>query len=269
MISTEAFQSHHVPEAARLFAAQYARLRNDNELLPAQFAEAAVLEPRLLGILREHPGVVALEGDCVVGYLVGFTGIPQFKGLANGGYVPVWGLGLAESQEVETVFPALYAELSAEWMRHNCPSMAVSYLLPGGALQKTLFGLGFGQLLYDGMRSLSRIALLADGDIEVREAEEGDLAELAALERGLAGTCAAHRSSCTSMKRVQKPCRRNSWVKVWAPSSPAKTAGPSQPYTADSIWGRAAICSMWQGRWASTSRLRTRRPGSGAWRRVY
>ena len=83
------------------------------------------------------------------------------------------------------MFPALYAELSAEWMRRNCPSMAVSYLLPGGALQKTLFGLGFGQLLYDGMRSLSPIALLADGDIEVREAEEGDLAELAALEHGL------------------------------------------------------------------------------------
>lgn len=130
--------------------------------------------------------MVALEGERVVGYQTGYSGIPALKGSATGVWVPVWGHCIDNLQDAGVIYAALYAQMSAQWVRRQCYTHVMSYFLPDNALQELLFGLGFGLLLIDGIRSLSPIAATGGDDCEVRAAVEADSADLLELDRKIA-----------------------------------------------------------------------------------
>lgn len=186
MISIKPFEEQHLEEAAGLFAANYRRLRRENELLPADFQDTEAVRAMLERIIQEHPGRVAIDGKRVVGYLTGFSEIPALKGLSSGAYVPVWAHGIEAPQDVRVVYPALYAEMSAEWVEQQCFSQVVSYFLPDHGLEGLLYGLGFGLFVIDGIRALSPLAVAKADDVEIRAAKESDLADLLVLNRKLA-----------------------------------------------------------------------------------
>lgn len=181
--------AQHVEDAARLFAAGYARLHQSAAHMPAQFDDLATIAPMLRNILRDHPGVVALERSTLAGYLTGYAAIPSFHGSAPGVYVPVWGHGVADGHDAASVFSALYSEMSAEWVGRDCHVHAISYFVHGGSrdreLEQLLFGLGFGLQVIDRMPSIASAGTPADDSLTYREACEDDLAAIQELDGNL------------------------------------------------------------------------------------
>ena len=186
MISVSPFEVQHIEAAAQLFTARYAQWHATNNLLPPQFASVSVIAPMIEDIVQQNPGVVALNGQQMVGYLTGYSGIPQFKGKESGVVVPVWAHGVAQSQQVELIYPALYTELATEWVSRQCYSQALSYFNPDQKLADVLFGLGFGLLVIDGIRSMEPVANRALDECEIRAATAADIAAISKLDHALA-----------------------------------------------------------------------------------
>lgn len=84
------FGADHLEPAARLFSKCYLQAREALPVLPARH-ESPEGALRLLGDLAGRaPGVVALEGGEVGGYVLGMP-IQSFFGNHKGAYSPIWG----------------------------------------------------------------------------------------------------------------------------------------------------------------------------------
>ena len=84
------FKPDYVPDMAAIFAADFRALRATVPALPAAFADPAQVVGKLDWLFNNCPGVVALDGDQVVGYL-GWIEADDFRGAGRkGAYIPEW-----------------------------------------------------------------------------------------------------------------------------------------------------------------------------------
>jgi len=138
-----------------------------------------------LGDMDLGTGVVALQDGRVAGFLVGFVAT-LFDGLA-GVYVPEWGHATGGDP---TLYGPMYRSASAGWAAGGAATHAITLFTEDHGALDSWFGLGFGKHLIDGVRRVVACAPGAEG-IEIRLADQGDLAAAAAME----AATAAHLSS--------------------------------------------------------------------------
>jgi len=185
LIVVQPFSTDFIEDAARIFCAYYSGLRTSTDLLPPQFEDTAVIGKMLAGIIRDNPAFVAIDGSRVTGYMTGYSGIPELKGNAHGVVVPVWAHAITESSRIERVYSELYSTISAEWISGKSYSQAVSYFNPDERLEQHLFGLGFGLLVIDGIRSVEPIDTSPYDQCEIRVATAEDLVDIGSLDSRL------------------------------------------------------------------------------------
>lgn len=189
MISIEPFAQKHVEDAARLFIAAYESQRADIGCLPPRYAEIGTITRLLEGVLETHPGVVAISDSRLVGYLTGFAGIPDFKGVSPGVYIPEWAHALEDGFGRGRVFQAMYDEMARRWVDQGYFTQAITFFASDTALRDLLYWSGFGLLVVDALRGLDQDDLDRGGGLEagiaVRRANESDVGELARLDNAL------------------------------------------------------------------------------------
>ena len=179
-ISIAAFEAAHLDDAARLVA-----ISADRSGFP--FAdgglEAAVRDAQ--GRMDLGTGVVALRDGRVAGFLVGlattlFTGLP-------GVYVPEWGHA---TDGDPSIYGPMYRSASADWVAGGAVTHAVTLFAGDHDGLESWFGMGFGKHLIDGVRRVEACAPIAEG-IEIRLADEGDLAAAVAMDAATAAHLSA------------------------------------------------------------------------------
>ncbi len=106
------FADEHLGEAAHLAAGRYKTLRTAAPLLPASYEETDTLLPLLREISAAAPGVAALRGGRLVGFLLAWM-LPAHRGQRTV-YSPEWTNG-AESDGGRGICEALYAVMAARW----------------------------------------------------------------------------------------------------------------------------------------------------------
>jgi GNAT superfamily N-acetyltransferase len=212
MITVEAFRREHIDDAARIFAQSYKQHRKSLSLLPAAYERPEAITGLLEELAGAGPGVVAFSGGALAGYLAGFAGIPRFKGISAGVYVPEWGHAIAADLDPAAVFRSTYEALVPAWVEAGYFTQAITFFVPDNRLREWLYWNGFGLLVVDAMRSIepeagqaafgkpaeSLSATLrglsyrsqsgvpgAGSAITIRSAAEEDLAELARLDEEL------------------------------------------------------------------------------------
>jgi len=174
-------QDRHLEDAAALVGARYRVLRRQIPLLPPRYEDVATLLPMLGDLPGQAPGVVALQGDRLVGLLTGFV-IPDFLGKRSM-YSPEWANG-AEPSESRRIYEEMYARLAAEWVADGCFSHVVSLL---GHDREGIAGwqwLGFGLAAIDGLRRVEPTKV-PGAEVQIRRAGTGDIAEVASLGEAL------------------------------------------------------------------------------------
>jgi len=97
-LEISSLQEKHLEEAANLVCARYKALRERVPILPPKYEEAGVIQSMLHGLAKEFPGVVAIRGGRLVGFLSGLV-IPGFLARRSA-YSPEWanGADLGESR---------------------------------------------------------------------------------------------------------------------------------------------------------------------------
>jgi len=164
-----------------LVSVRYKALRERVPLLPSCYEDTNTILAMLCDLTGEVPGVVAIRGNRLAGFLCGFV-IPMFLGKRSV-YSPEWanGAGLGESRRV---YEEMYGHISAHWVADGCFTHLVTMLAHDREGIESWHWLGFGLAAVDSLRELKPVR---DGaaKVELRRASVEDVAEVAAFGEAL------------------------------------------------------------------------------------
>jgi len=204
----------HLPQAVELFAAAFRRQRQAAPGLPARMEDPDAAARLLDGL----PGVVALEGERVVGYLAWFIA-DRFRGASRtGAYCPEWGHACA-AENPAAVYRALYRAAAQRWAGAGCGTHAITVLAGDRAAVEAWFWNGFGLAVVDAVRPMQPLDAPRATRLRIRAATAGDAPGLAELD-------AEH-------------CRHYTEPPVFMPPRPGEDAGAFAEFLArpdNSIW---------------------------------
>ncbi len=188
MIAIEPFVKKHIKDAAALFVAGYKAQCERFDYLPVEYGQMETVAALLQDIAGTQTGVAAVVDGRLAGYLIGYSGIPNFKGLSRGVYVPEWGHAVAGELAVERVFQSMYDAMSREWAGDGSFTHAITFFADDVRLRDLLYWSGFGLVVVDAVRSTRWDAGDDRPHIEgltVRRAQHADLPELIRLDGAL------------------------------------------------------------------------------------
>jgi GNAT superfamily N-acetyltransferase len=180
-------QEEHLEDAVALVTARYKALRGQVPLLPSRYEETGAILPMLRHLAGRSPGVVALHGGRLVGFLTGLT-IPDFLGRQSV-YCPEWANG-AEPGESRRAYEEMYAHLAARWVAEGSLTHLVTMLAHDREAIEGWHWLGFGLAAVDGVRALEAVDSAA-ADVAIRRARVEDVEEATAWDEALSQHMAA------------------------------------------------------------------------------
>jgi ribosomal protein S18 acetylase RimI-like enzyme len=152
------FTEDMLSEAGHLFARRHQHNRQVSPELPARFEDPAVATGAVKASLsRDHAsGVAAMDGDRLLGYLVGDLVIDAQWG--RSAWVRLPGCALAPGISPELVRD-LYAALAAPWVASGCFTHLAVMPTADPALLQIWYSLSFGIEQVYGLRSLKALDL--------------------------------------------------------------------------------------------------------------
>lgn len=163
-----------------MFVASLGALRKEVPTLSGALADPAAVAAKLEGM----PGVAALEGERLIGYLTSWHPIERFRDAnRTGAYAPEWAHGAAGDAGRRTaIYRALYRAASTQWTETGCDLHAITLLAGDDATVKAWFWSGFGMGTVDVVRPMTPLDLPALTGYGVRAATADDGPALSALD---------------------------------------------------------------------------------------
>ena len=177
----------HLEDAAALVTRRYRDLRQEVPFLPRRYAEVGTILPLLREVAGAAPGIVALHGGRLVGFLSGWL-LPSFRGRRTV-FSPEWASG-AEPGHSRRIYEEMYSCVAASWVAEGYLTHMISLLADDRDAVEGWHWLGFGMVAADGVRTLAPVPG-GDGAVEVRRAQPEDIEEFIALDRALCQHMAA------------------------------------------------------------------------------
>lgn len=168
-----AFREVHLSGAARLFSQNFGQLWRAVPEVPIPLQDPARVKSYLQKLLARSPGLVALEGGRLVGYMGWFI-VDNFRGTdRKAAYCPEWGHAAVPGTQPQ-VYRALYREAAAQWASQGCRVHAITLLASEPATEKVWFWNGFGLTVVDAIRRMQPLSLAAPPDFSIRKATRED-----------------------------------------------------------------------------------------------
>jgi GNAT superfamily N-acetyltransferase len=175
----------HWEEAAALAAARVAALRGVLPMLPAQYEQGEAIYVLLAELAGRAPGVAALVGGRLVGFLTAMS-LPSFKS-KRAAFSPEWANAALDKNAVTdagAIYQALYAALAPVWLANGCYIHALRVLAHDRRGLEGLYWQGFGLNNVDAIRDLTPLAAAAPG-VVIRQATAADIDAVVTLGEGL------------------------------------------------------------------------------------
>ena len=170
----------HLEPAALMVAARYRAARKQIPFLPARFEDPGTILPRLQEHVGHVPGVAALRGDRLVGYLLTLLVMNRGERLA---YVPDFGHA-AELGDSYEIYRRMYAAIADRWLANGCFWHAITLYPHEREALDAWFSVGFGLAVVDAMQVLDALpSFMATACI--RRAKAEDIDQIVPLELAL------------------------------------------------------------------------------------
>ncbi|HEY1168995.1 MAG TPA: GNAT family N-acetyltransferase [Candidatus Limnocylindrales bacterium] len=172
----------HLAEAARLYAAEFRRLRGAVPALPPGFLDPEMAEPLLRRAISAGPAVAAIRDGQLAGYMAGFP-VPRLRGSGTGVHVPEWAHGATGGDRSE-VYESLYTAISARWAEAGWLCHCLSIFPGDPELGRALAWFGFGLFPVDAVRGLNPLGAAAPDGVKIDRATPDDVDHLLPLAMG-------------------------------------------------------------------------------------
>ncbi|MBN1371037.1 MAG: GNAT family N-acetyltransferase [Anaerolineaceae bacterium] len=175
------FDKAYLPAAAKMFVRNFRELRGRVPDLPDGMEESGKVTGYLEWIMTQGPGVMALDGERLAGFL-GWMIVDGFRNTTHrAAFCPEWSHG-AEGLDRAAIYRALYRAASAEWARQGCHTHALTILAHDEEAIQTWFWNGFGMSVVDAIRPMDVLENAVPQGLIVRKATLEDVEALAVLE---------------------------------------------------------------------------------------
>jgi GNAT superfamily N-acetyltransferase len=174
-------RSEHLEDAAAMVNERYRALRREVASLPAQYEERSTILPLLSDLAQRSPGVVALDGGLLVGFLLGLV-LPDFRG-KRAAYSPEWANATLANDSWE-IYRQMYAHLSARWVADGCLTHLVTLLAHDGEGTSAWQWMEFGLAAVDAIRDLTPMPKVASY-VTIRRAQLNDIDQVMRLTDAL------------------------------------------------------------------------------------
>jgi len=174
-------RNKHLEDAAALVTDRYRALRGQAPSLPPHYEDVSSMLPPLCDLAGQAPGVVAMRGDRLVGFLLGMA-IPEFRG-KRGAYSPEWA-NSARAEDGREIYREMYAHLSARWVADGCFTHLITLLAHDREAIDAWHWLGFGLAAVDAIRDLTPVQGTS-ADVEIRRAGLEDIEQAMTLSHAL------------------------------------------------------------------------------------
>lgn len=177
------FRQEYLQEAAALFAGEYRQLRGRLPILPPEMEDTDRVVEKLQWLFGFCPGVAAVEGGRLIGYMGWFLSDNFRRTERKGAYCPEWGHAAAEGRKA-AIYWAMYRAASKQWSEAGCHVHAITLLAHDAEAERAWFWSGFGLLVVDAMRPMTAVEgmLFRPSNLRLRKATLADLASLTVLD---------------------------------------------------------------------------------------
>lgn len=175
------FRTEFIPEAASLFIQNFKQLRQTAPVMPPNFEDHGRVEEHLKSLFAAAPGVAAVEG----GRLTGYIGVWPADDLRDTGltgvYSPEWGHAALEEHRLP-IYRALYRSAAALWTDAGARMHALSLLAHDRVGVEAWFWNGFGLTVVDAMRWIEPVDRAGDPALIIRKASVDEAEALSQLD---------------------------------------------------------------------------------------
>ena len=168
------FTKKNLEDAAELFTGRYKQMRGKCVVLPSQYEKQDSILPLLQNLVCNGPGVVAMRGTHLVGFLIGQV-LADFRG-HHAIWSPEWA-NAAEVKDSKEIYQSMYEALSSKWVADGCFNHLITLFADDHDAINAWFWESFAMVAVDALRDLSPIRK-PESDIEIRKAEIQDLNRL-------------------------------------------------------------------------------------------
>jgi len=165
------FTEDHVGAAVELFACDYRREQEQSALLPSQTIDNADSVRDTIKPLLPNPGVVVLQDNHVVAFMLSGYWFP-FKG-QKAVIVPEY-CHASILPDRRELYQIMYMRLAQEWIGSHTHLHIIGHFAHNTILWESLYQLGFGAIIAEALRDLSRVQGAHTTDI----VEETDIERL-------------------------------------------------------------------------------------------
>ena len=142
-------------QALNLNLNTYQNLRKQIPFLPSGEYYKEKLNNNIKEIFQQGLGVMAVNQDEIVGYLLGYK-VKELFGKDKGIYIPSYGNAAIESNEKE-IYQKMYTKAADLWVEKNCLNHAITVPACDKDVITTFFWLGFGLRCIDAIREVNDI----------------------------------------------------------------------------------------------------------------
>lgn len=203
------FSSSHIPQAMALALAQYEEEREQTAGLPP-----IAHTPDLREFVRSAPGVAAVEGEQLVGFLCGNPPRENaFHAAARGIFSPIHAHGAVRQNRAD-IYARLYQAAAAQWVRAGIAYHSIGLYAHDSAAISAFFSNGFGRRCIDAVRPMTSIGAAPVPGITFRELRTEEFPGIRLLQQGLADHLAA--SPCFMQHSPEPAAPAEAGVRIFA-----------------------------------------------------
>ena len=121
------YEARYRSEAANLFRQNFKSLRRTVPALPDRLENPKEVSSMLDYLFQRCPGVIAVEDDCLVGYLEWFVVERFWETTRISAYVLEWGHATIDDRK-PAIYRALYRAATEQWSAVECSVYAITLL---------------------------------------------------------------------------------------------------------------------------------------------
>jgi GNAT superfamily N-acetyltransferase len=165
------FTTGHLRAAVELFVWNYRREQEGSPLLPSETIDNAERVCNAIQSLLSNPGVVVLQDDEVVAFMLSGYRFP-FKG-QEAMLVPEY-CHASILPDRRELYQIMYMRLANAWVRDHIHLHVIGHFAHSTILRESLYQLGFGAIIAEALRDLSEVQGAHVTDI-VEETDVGRL----------------------------------------------------------------------------------------------
>lgn len=172
-IVLENIDSSHYEKMFEMFIYKYSIMKASFPNMPDRFMDKELIYKLFDNILKDNFGIIALQDDKVLGYLMGYQ-IDEFKSSKRGVFTPEWAFAYLDFD----IFEIIQKNAFSKWKKNKCYNHTITNYTTEEKFFEKIFWDGYGMMVIDAVSEVKKIEDNHKKDIVFKRSTIDDIDEI-------------------------------------------------------------------------------------------